>query len=122
METGSYCLQFCSTLKTKDMQTLKEKIQHLNQLVLQGKALDAFEMYYDDKVVMQENETVPTIGKEANRKREREFFGNITEFHGASVLDLAVGSDVTMVIWHYDYTHKDWGKRNYRQVSVQHWK
>jgi hypothetical protein len=53
------------------MQTLKEKIQHLNQLVLQGKALDAFEMYYDDEVVMQENDAVPTIGKEANR----EFFG-----------------------------------------------
>jgi ketosteroid isomerase-like protein len=80
------------------MQTLKEKIQHLNQLILQGKALDAFEMYYDDKVVMQENETVPAIGKEANRKREHEFFGNITEFPGASVLDLAVGDDVIMVI------------------------
>ena len=37
------------------MQTLKEKINHLNQLVLEGKALDAFEMYYDDEVVMQEN-------------------------------------------------------------------
>jgi ketosteroid isomerase-like protein len=104
------------------MQTLKEKIQHLNQLVLHGKALDAFEMYYDDEVVMQENEATPTIGKEANRKREHEFFGNITEFRGASVLGLAVGDDVTMVVWHYDYTHKDWGKRNYRQVSVQHWK
>jgi len=104
------------------MQTLKEKIQHLNRLVLQGKALDAFEMYYDDEVVMQENEAVPTIGKQANRKREHEFFGNITEFRGATVLDLAVGDDVTMVVWHYDFTHKNWGKRDYRQVSVQHWK
>lgn len=104
------------------MQTLKEKIEHLNKLVLEGKALEAFEMYYDDEVVMQENETTPTIGKEANRRREQEFFGGITEFRGASPLNVAVGNDTTMVIWHYDYTHKDWGVRNYKQVSVQHWK
>jgi len=26
------------------------------------------------------------------------------------------------VKWHFDYTHKEWGTRNYTQVSVQHWK
>lgn len=104
------------------MQALKEKINHLNQLVLEGKALDAFEMYYDDEVVMQENEAAPTVGKEANRNREHAFFSSITDFRGASVLNVAIGEDVTMVVWHYDYTHKDWGVRNYRQVSVQQWK
>lgn len=104
------------------MQTLKEKISHLNQLVLEGKALDAFEMYYDDEIVMQENAAEPTVGKDANRQREIEFFGSITEFRGASVDHIAVGEDVTMVVWNYDYTHKDWGVRNYRQVSVQNWK
>jgi len=104
------------------MQTLKEKITHLNQLVLEGKALDAFELYYDDEVVMQENLSEPTIGKDANRKRENEFFGSITEFRGAVVEGVAIGDSITTVIWHYDYTHKDWGVRNYKQVSVQHWK
>jgi len=28
----------------------------------------------------------------------------------------------SMVQWHVDYTHKDWGVRNYKQVSVQDWK
>jgi len=27
-----------------------------------------------------------------------------------------------MVEWHFDYTHKDWGIRNYTQVAVQDWK
>ena len=45
------------------METIKEKIHHLNELVLTGKALDAFEMYYHDDVIMQENEKAPTIGK-----------------------------------------------------------
>lgn len=103
------------------MQTLKEKINHLNQLVLEGKALDAFEMYYDDTVIMQENLSQPTVGKEANREREKEFFANVTDFRSAAVEGVAVGDDITTVIWHYDYTHKEWGDRNYNQVSVQHW-
>ena len=103
------------------MNTLKEKIIELNALVLAGKALDAFEKFYHDHVVMQENESKPTIGKDANRQRELEFYDNISEFRGARVQDVSIGDDVTMVVWHYDYTHKQWGERNYKQVSVQHW-
>ena len=104
------------------MQTLKDKIEHLNSLILEGKAMDAFEKYYDDNVVMQENAAAPTIGKDANRQREIEFFGSITEFRGASVISTTVGDEVTMVLWDYDYTHKDWGVRKYQQVAVQNWK
>lgn len=104
------------------MNTISEKINHLNQLVLDGKLLDAFEMYYDDEVVMQENAMQPTFGKEANRKRETQFLNDVTEFRGASVLNAAAGDNVSYVTWHFDYTHKDWGVRNYTQVSVQHWK
>ena len=102
--------------------TIEEKIKDLNNLILGGKGMDGFEMYYDDEVVMQENELTPTIGKNANRKRELEFYSRITEFRGAKVLNLAAGDNVTYVTWHFDYTHKDWGVRNYTQVSVQHWK
>lgn len=104
------------------MQTIKEKINHLNQLILEGKALEGFELYYDDAVVMQENENPATIGKDINRQREIEFFGNITEFRGANALDVATGENVSYVKWYFDYTHKDWGVRKYTQVSVQHWK
>ena len=37
------------------------------------------------------------------------------------MLDIAVGENVSFVKWHYDYDHKDWGTRNYEQVSIQHW-
>jgi hypothetical protein len=104
------------------MSTLLEKISDLNDLVLQGKALDAFEKYYHDEVVMQENENAPTIGKEANRLREQVFFDSITEFRSARPLKVTVGEGITMVQWQYDYTHKDWGVKNYTQVSVQEWK
>jgi hypothetical protein len=104
------------------MSTLLEKISDLNDLLLQGKAMEAFEKYYHEEVLMQENENPPTLGKEANRKREEAFYASITHFRGAKPLKVAVGEGVTMVQWHYDYTHKDWGVRNYIQVSVQEWK
>jgi hypothetical protein len=104
------------------MTTLKEKISELNQLVLAGKALEAFERFYHPEISMQENENAATIGKEANRQREIDFFNNITEFRGAEVKGIALNDNFSTVIWHYDYTHKEWGIRNYTQVSVQHWK
>jgi hypothetical protein len=104
------------------MKTIKERINDLNNLVLQGNILEAFDKYYDDEVIMQENEQEPTIGKEANRRRELEFLDKVAEFRSAQVMDVAYGEDTTMVIWHYDYSHKEWGVKNYTQVSVQNWK
>ena len=105
------------------METVLEKLEDLNSLVLAGKAMEAFEKYYHPEVAMQENEGAPTIGKDANREREIGFFESITEFRGASVLHVAAAhEDLSVVVWHFDYTHKEWGVRNYRQVAVQHWK
>lgn len=104
------------------MATLLENISNLNDLILEGKALEAFEKYYHQDVVMQENENAPTIGKSENRVREREFMSSITEFRNAKPLKVTVGESTSMVEWQFDYTHKDWGIRNYTQVSVQEWK
>jgi hypothetical protein len=104
------------------MATLLEKISDLNDLVLQGKAMEAFDKYYHDEVVMQENDSSPTVGKQKNRQREEEFFQSLTEFRSARPLNVTFGEGTTMVRWHYDYTHREWGIRNYTQVSVQEWK
>ena len=102
--------------------TIETSVKELNELILDGKSMDAFEKYYDDEVVMQENELAPTVGKEANRRRELKFYSDIADFRGAKALHVAVGENVSYVTWHFDYTHKEWGVRNYTQVSVQHWK
>jgi len=103
------------------MEILLEKISDLNDMILQGKTLDAFEKYYHEDVQIKENDGQPTIGKHANRKREKKFFGNISNFRSANPLKVTVGENCTMVQWHYDYVHKEWGERNYVQVSVQDW-
>jgi hypothetical protein len=101
---------------------IENSLNDLNTLILNGKAMEGFEKYYANDVIMQENETVPTIGKDANRQREHNFFSSITDFRGAKVLGHAVGENTSFVTWHFDYTHKEWGVRNYTQVSVQTWK
>ena len=101
---------------------IQESLRDLNEMVMSGKMLDAFEKYYDDDVVMQENSNPPMIGKARNREREIAFVNNLEEFRSASVEGIGVGDDVTFVIWNYDYTHREWGVRTYSQVSVQFWK
>ncbi|HUC79343.1 MAG TPA: SnoaL-like domain-containing protein [Flavisolibacter sp.] len=101
---------------------IENALTDLNNLVLAGNAMEAFEKYYHDDVSMQENHLPPTVSKEANRDRELQFFNDVTEFRGAEVKGFAIGDNISYVTWHYDYTHRQWGVRNYTQVSIQHWK
>jgi ketosteroid isomerase-like protein len=101
---------------------LKANFEDIKSLVLQGKAMEAFEKYYADDVVMQENETPATIGKAANRERELNFFSKLVEFRSAEVKAVAYGDDVIISEWFLDYTHAEWGKVTHDQVSVQRWR
>ena len=67
-------------------------LQNLNELIAAGKIVEAFEKYYDDNVVMQENDNPPMPGKAANRQQEQEFADNITEWRNARVPDYAIGT------------------------------
>jgi hypothetical protein len=101
---------------------IENSLQDLNNLVLSGKLLEAFDKYYHDDVTMQENDLPPTISKDVNRLREIEFLNKVTAFRKAEVKGLGVGDNISFVIWNYDYTHSEWGNRNYSQVAIQEWK
>lgn len=101
--------------------TLEERINELNNMILQGQILEAFDKFYAEDVTMQENEEAPTVGKAANRINEEAFAGNITEFRGAAVKNVIVSDDLTVVEWDFDFTHAEWGVRNYTQIAVQRW-
>lgn len=101
---------------------LKEKIEDLNQMVLTGKGMEAFEKHYHNDVVMQENNQPPTIGKEANREREKQAMTMVEEFHGAEAKAVAIGDNTTMVEWLFDMTYKGGHRAKMEQVAVQKWK
>ena len=107
--------------KDLSQMSLKEKVERLNQMILNGKALEAFETFYAEEVMMQENENAPTVSKAACRVNEEAFVNGIVEFRNAAVKNIIISDNISVVEWDFDFTHKDWGVRNYRQLAVQKW-
>ena len=104
------------------MKDLRTQVDQLNQMILEGKILDAFEKFYDDEVVMQDNNYPAREGKEVNREYEKAFVNGLTEFRGAKVISSLVSDNLAVTEWWMDFTHKDYGTRNYTQLAVQRWK
>jgi ketosteroid isomerase-like protein len=102
--------------------SVTELDQQLNQQILQGDILGAFDRFYADDVVMQENMQEPTKGKAENRKREEAFLASIDQFHGATVHATAVNGDVSFSEWTVDASYKGAGRFALTQVAVRRWK
>jgi len=94
----------------------------LNQAILAGDILNAFETYYADDVVMHENDSQPFTGKSVNRKREEDFVNSIQDFHGARLLGEAVNGDTSYSEWEYDVTFKSGIRTKLQQVASRRWK
>jgi len=101
---------------------LKQKVNDLNQMIQSGKTLEAFEKYYHQDLVMQENNEQPRVGKQANREYEEQFVQMVEEWHKADVKSIAIGDGLTMVEWDMEMTLKEMGRVKRNQVSVQQWK
>ena len=93
----------------------------LNDMIRQGRALEAFEKFYAEDVVMMEND-LAFEGKETNRKREAEFFGNIQEVHDAGIGATAVQGDVSFCEQWFEATFKDGNRVRMEEVAVRKWK
>lgn len=106
-------------MHTNDLRT---NVDQLNQMILEGKILDAFDKFYADDVVMQDNDFPVRVGKEICRQFEENFVNGLTEFRGAKVLNTIISDGIAVNEWWMDFTHKDWGVRSYTQVAVQRWK
>ncbi len=100
----------------------REKVNDLVQKVLNGQAMEAFEEYYAENVTMQENSDPVTVGKDANRKREEEFFGSIEEFHSGSAEAVLVDGDKAAIHWLMEVTVTGGKRVTYNQIALQTWK
>ena len=104
------------------MSNIAELDKQLNDAILSGKAMEAFEELYDDNIVMQENSEPEYRGKDFNRKRELEFFASVEAWHGGQVLAAAASNDVSFSEWTMDVTLKGVGRITMAQVAVRRWK
>ncbi len=105
------------------MASLQDNVADLNQQILSGQILPAFEQYYADDVVMIDAGQPAREGKAVNRQYEEAFVNGLTEFRGASVKSVALdeANSKAFVEWHFDFSHKDYGSQTYDQVAVQTW-
>lgn len=104
------------------MSNIAELDKKLNDAILSGKALEAFDELYDDDVVMQENTEAPYVGKAFNRQREIDFFSSVEAWHSGKVLSSATNDNVSFSEWEMDITMKGVGRLTMTQVAVRRWK
>jgi len=103
-------------------ETVRERVNQLNEMVLQGQIMEAMREFYADDVAMAENDNEPTVGLTANLEREQAFVDNTT-WYAAEVKSVAVDGDVSMVQWWLDFHNTQYGARlAFTQVAVQRWR
>lgn len=101
-----------------------DRISDIYDHIAQGTAMDAFEKYYDDDVVMVLEDGTEVEGKDANRERENEFFDSVEEFHGIEVSGITSNEDegITAVESTMTVTFEGAdGPMDLEQVAVQNW-
>ena len=96
--------------------------EQLNQRILAGDILGAFEEFYADDVVMQENTLDPFVGKAVNRDREKAFVDSLAEVHSAKLVGSAVSGDRSYSEWFMDVTFKNGQRYPMQQVASRQWK
>ena len=90
-------------------------------MILTGKALEAFERFYAEDIVMQENSDEPRVGKEANRKAEQDFFSSLASWNDGRIEESAVNGDTSFSQWFMDVTFKNGMQVKMTQVAVRRW-
>lgn len=94
----------------------------LNAMIQNGEILAAFEKFYSDDVIMQENSEPPHNGKAANRVREQAFVDSVARVHGITLINSAVNGDVAFSEWVFDVTFREGTRTQLAQASVRRWK
>jgi len=94
----------------------------LNAMIQKGEIMAAFEKYYVDDIVMQENTEPPCTGKSANRAREQAFVDSIGQVHAIKLVNNAVNGETAFSEWLFDVTFRGGQRVQLAQVAVRRWK
>lgn len=100
---------------------LQQTVSRFNRLVANFEYATALRTFYHPGVVKHENENAPTIGLK-NFEREMQSFLASISHRSAELLRVIVSDGISVVEWHYRFTHDQWGSKDFRQVSIQRWK
>ncbi|MDH3625655.1 MAG: nuclear transport factor 2 family protein [Myxococcales bacterium] len=95
--------------------------RELNAMIASGQAMEAFEKFYADDCIMQENRKRPREGKSACRQYQIDFFERVAEFHEGTLLGSAVEGDRSFSEWVFDVTFKNGSRMQNHEISARRW-
>jgi hypothetical protein len=100
-------------------------IRHdVNQVIVgfvKGEALETFERFYSEHVMINENGIVALQGKAECRKSLRRFFANIQILHSFNAVSALVDGNKAFIEWRVDFTPKGGSRTILKRASVQIW-
>lgn len=103
------------------MEPLLELEKLVNDLIVCGQPVEAFERFYHEEVVMEENTSEATKGKGANRRREQRFYAAVSEMRATLLASAGLG-DVTFSEWDYDILFKNGARWKITETAVRRWR
>ena len=101
--------------------TTLELDHQLNAMISEGKSVEAFQKFYAEDVVAQENDETERMGRDAWMRARQEMEKNIRKFD-ARVLAHAANGDTSFSEWEYNLELEGMGAIRIVQVAVRRWK
>lgn len=102
--------------------SVHNRLQELFGYIRSGRILDAINEFYAEDAVMQENNELPTVGRQANLERERQFMNTVKEWKRFDVTAYGVGDHVTFYETVMDWIATDGTPAHVEQVVVAKWR
>jgi len=102
--------------------TLQDRLEDLFSYIREGRILDAINEFYAEDAAMQENNLPPTVRREANFEREKQFLSTVKEWKRFDVPAKGVGEDVTFYETVMDWVTTDGTPVHVEQVVVAKWR
>ena len=101
---------------------LQDRLENLFSYIREGRILEAMDEFYAEDTVMQENNLPPTVGRDANKDREKQFLSTVKEWKGFDVTAKGVGENVTFYETVMDWISTEGTPVHVEQVVVAKWR
>jgi hypothetical protein len=108
-------------MSTPTSSTLQDRLEDLLSYIREGRILYAINEFYAKEAVIQENNLPPTVGREANFEREKQFLSTVKDCQRFDVLAKGVGEDGTFYETIMDWVTTDGTPVHVEQVVVAKW-
>jgi len=102
--------------------TIYDRLHELFAYIKAGRILDAINEFYAEDVVMQENSAPPTVGRQANLERERQFLNTVKEWRGFEVTAHGGDDNVTFYETVMDWIATDGTPVHVEQAVIAKWR